>query len=287
MTKGGKRTGGIRLLYKKRYEILTFLILLFILVILLLPFWWSLILSFDKTATTDLPEFSLLPHVFSLQNYTYASDMIDLGRYFANTIFVTVINTSIAVFFALMCGYAFAKGKFVGKNACFFLMLAVMMIPFESRMVPLYLLYRSFHMINTYFPLILGSFAYVYGTFFARQNIASIPDSLRESAKMDGAGEWSVFLRIILPLCKPVASALAILQVVANWNAYLWPMIVLRSREKQMISVGVAFFNAGENQIYYGPRMAVVVLSALPLIVMYLFLQKYIVQSVALSGVKQ
>ena len=90
-----------------------------------------------------------------------------------------------------------------------------------------------------------------------------------------------------MPLCKPVISALGILQIVANWNAYLWPMIVIRSKEKQLISVGMAFFNASESSMYYGPRFAVVVLSAFPLVIMYLFLQKYIVQSVALSGVKQ
>ena len=273
--------------YKKRSEIFVTFVLLIILGVLLLPFWWCLILSFDKTAVTDLPDFSLLPHVFSLQNYEYAMDMIDLRRYFINTAFIAVVNTVISVFFALMCGYAFAKGRFVGKKVCFFLMLAVMMIPFETRMVPLFLMYRSFGVLDTYYPLIVGSFAYVYGTFFARQNIATIPDSLRESAKIEGAGEWRIFRQIILPLCKPVASALAILQVVAQWNSYLWPMVVIRSSEKQLISVGLAFFNAGQNAVYYGPRMAVVVLSALPLIVVYLFLQKYIVQSVALSGVKQ
>lgn len=288
MKKEAKRLEAVkRAVYKKRHDIITSLILLVILIVLLMPFWWCLILSFDQKAITDLPSFSLLPHVFTFKNYEYANRMIDLARYFLNTSFLAIVNTVIAVFFALMCGYAFAKGKFVGKKFCFYFMLAVMMIPFESRMIPLYLIYRSFNMLDSYVPLILGNFAYVYGIFFARQNIAAIPDSLRESAKIDGAGEWKIFFRIILPLCKPIASALAILQVVAQWNSYLWPMIVIRSQEKQLLSVGLAFFNASQDSIYYGPRMAVIVLSSLPLIIMYLFLQKYIVQSVALSGVKQ
>lgn len=283
-----KKKGTIlKRLYKKRHSIITTIVLTLILMVLLLPFYWCLILSFDKTAVTDLPDFSMLPHVFSMQNYRYANEMIDLARYYGNTVFIAIVNTTIAVFFAMMCGYAFAKGNFRGKKFCFFFMLAVMMIPFESRMVPLYLIYRSLGAMDTYVPLIMGSFAYVYGTFFARQNIAGIPDSLRESAKIDGAGEWKIFFRIILPLCKPVISALGILQIVANWNSYLWPMIVIRSKENQLISVGMAFFNASENAMYYGPRFAVVVLSAFPLVIMYLFLQKYIVQSVALSGVKQ
>lgn len=150
-------------------------------------------------------------------------------------------------------------------------MLAVMMIPFESRMIPLYIQYKNWGMIDTYAPLILGNFAYVYGIFFARQNIAALPDSLRESAYLDGAGEWKIFFHIILPLSKPVMATLSILQVIANWNAYLWPLVVIRSSSKQVISVGVALFNAQENAIYYGPRMAVAVLSAIPLTIMFLF----------------
>ena len=190
-----------RAVYKKRYEIITSLMLVVILIALLMPFWWCLVLSFDQKATTDLPSFSLLPYMFTLRNYEYAGRMIDLGRYFFNTSLIAIVNTVIAVFFALTCGYAFAKGRFVGKKFCFYFMLAVMMIPFESRMIPLYLIYRSFNVLDTYVPLILGNFAYVYGIFFARQNIESIPDSLRESAKIDGAGEWKIFFRIILPVC--------------------------------------------------------------------------------------
>ena len=142
-------------------------------------------------------------------------------------------------------------------------------------------------MLDSYLPLIFGSFAYVYGIFFSRQNIEAIPDSLRESAYLDGAGEWTIFLRIIVPLSKPLIATLSILQVLANWNAYLWPLIVIRTQAKQMISVGVAVFNAQQDSIYYGPRMAVAVISAIPLTILFLFLQKYIVQSIALSGVKQ
>ena len=212
--------------------------------------------------------------------------MIPLARYFGNTIFLTVVNTCISVFFGCLCGYAFAKGKFFGKNFWFIFMLIVMMIPFESRMIPLYIQYKNWGMLDSYFSLILGNFSYVYGMFFARQNIASIPDALRESAYLDGAGEWRIFFKIILPLSKPLIATLCILQVIAQWNSYLWPMIVIRSGEKQVLSVGVALFNAQENAYYYGPRMAVAVLSAIPLTILYLLLQKYIVQSIAFSGIK-
>lgn len=273
--------------HKKIRRVILITVLLLLLVVILIPLVWCIVLSFDRKALSTLPEFSLLPHEFSLFNYEVAFNTIPLVRYYMNTIFVTVVHTFLAVFFALMCGYAFAKGKFVGKQFWFIFMLAVMMIPFESRMVPLYLQYKSWGLLDTYAPLLMGACAYVYGIFFARQNIEAIPDSLRESAYIDGASEWRIFLQIIIPLSKPLIATLSILQILSNWNSYLWPLVVIRSSEKQLISVGVSVFNAQQDSIYYGPRMAVAVISAIPLSIMFLFLQKYIVQSVAVSGIKQ
>ena len=266
---------------------LTAAVLLVILVIILIPLVWSISMSCDRTATTYLPEFSMIPHEPTLFNYKAAAKMIDLPRYFLNTVIIVVINTTLAVFFSMMCGFAFAKLNFVGKRFWFIFMLAVMMVPFESRLVPLFLQYRDWGLLNTWWPLILGQFAYVYGTFFARSYISSIPDSLAESVYIDGGSQWRVFFSIILPLSKPIMSTLAILQVIANWNAYLWPLVVIRDYKKQMISVGVAMFNANQNATYYGPRMAVAVLSAIPLVILYLILQKHIVASIAVSGIKQ
>lgn len=257
------------------------------LIFLLIPLAWCVTLSFDREALTTLPAFSLIPHEPTLFNYQAAFKAIPLVRYYANTIFLTVVNTSIAVFFALACGYAFAKGNFVGKKFVFLFMLAVMMIPFESRMIPLYLMYKKLGFVDTYVPLIVGHFAYVYGIYFAKNNIEGIPDSLRESAYLDGAGEWKIFFKIIIPLSKPLIATLSILQVLANWNSYLWPLVIIQSNVKQVISVGVSVFNAQQDAIYYGPRMAVSVISAIPLTIMFLFLQKYIVQSIAVSGIKQ
>lgn len=264
----------------------TIAVLLAILIIVLIPIWWAVTISFDATATIRLPEFSLLPVEFSLRNYEFAFDMIPLARLFFNTLFVTIVNTVISVFFALTAGYAFAKGQFKFKNFWFVFMLAVMMIPFESRMIPLFILYRDWGLLDTWFPLIFGSFAYVFGTFFARQNIGALPDELRESAFIDGAGEWRIFFQIIIPLSKPLIATLSILQVIHHWNVYLWPLVTIRTQEYQMISVGVAMFNAQQDAIIFGPRMAVAVISAIPLILLFIFLQKHIIQSIALSGIK-
>ena len=272
---------------RKIKRIALVVILSVILAVILVPLLWCVSLSFDRRALNALPEFSLIPHEPTLFNYEVAFKTIPLIRYYLNTIFITAAHTLIAVFFSLTCGYAFAKGKFAGKKFWFIFMLAVMMIPFESRMIPLYLQYKQWGLLDTYAPLLMGAGAYVYGIFFARQNIEGIPDSLRETAYIDGAGEWKIFFSIIIPLSKPLIATLSILQILSNWNSYLWPLVVIQSQEKQLISVGVSLFNAQQNEIYYGPRMAVAVISAIPLTIMFLLLQKHIVQSIAVSGIKQ
>ncbi|MBQ6366902.1 MAG: carbohydrate ABC transporter permease [Oscillospiraceae bacterium] len=271
----------------KIQKIMITLVLLAIFIIVITPLLWAISMSFDRSATTSLPPFSLWPHKPSMFNYTASFKMINLMQYFKNTVIIVAINTTLAVLFSMMCGFAFAKLKFVGKKFWFIFMLAVMMVPFESRLVPLYLQYRNWKLLNTWWPLILGQFAYVYGTFFARSYIGSIPDSLAESVYIDGGSEWRVFWSVIVPLSKPIMSTLAILQIISNWNAYLWPLVVIKDYSKQMISVGVAMFNAQQESFYYGPRMAVSVMSAIPLTILYLILQKHIVASIAVSGIKQ
>ncbi|MDR0656431.1 MAG: carbohydrate ABC transporter permease [Treponema sp.] len=272
---------------KVQSQIILIVVLLLMFFVVLFPLVWAVVVSFDRSAMTDVPPFSLWPRQPSLHAYRFALKTVDLGKYYINTIIVTVANTILSVFFAMACGYAFAKGQFKLKGLWFFFMLAVMIIPFESRLIPLFLQYQQWGMIDTFWPLILGAPGYVYGIFFTRQNIFAIPDSLRESAFLDGAGEWKIFFSIIIPLSKPAISALSILQVLANWNSYLWPLVVLRSPKNHVISVGLAYFNNAENSAYYAPKMAIAVLSAVPLITIFLILQKYIVQSMAMQGIKQ
>ena len=263
-------------------------LLLALLAVMMIPICWNIAMSFDEDVLTSIPNPPhLWPQTPSLRNYRYAFEVVPLMRYFANTAFLTVVNTVVSVFFALCCGYAFAKGKFVGKNFWFMFILAVMMIPFESIMVPLFLQYQRMGLLNTYWPLVLGSFAYPFGMFLARQNIAALPDALREATFIDGASEWRTFFSIIIPLYGPVIATLCIMQVMGNWNSFLWPLIVIQDNKKFVISVGVAMFNAQKGVQYFGPRMAVATLSALPLVIMFLLLQKYIVASVAMSGIKQ
>ena len=270
--------------FKRAIRIVILSVILFV---ILVPLWWAITLSFNADAVTSIPAFTWWPPEISWKSFEYAFRSINLPQLYINTLFVAITNTLISVFFAMCCGYAFSKGRFAGKKFWYFFMLAVMIIPFESRMIPLYLQYSGWGMIDTYWPLILGNIAYVFGMVFATSNIRSLPDAIRESASIDGAGEWRIFLQLILPLSKPVIAALCILQMVTQWNSYLWPMVVIRSKSKQLLSVGIALFNAAENSVYLGPRMVVSVLGAIPLIIVYLILQKHIVASIAMTGIKQ
>lgn len=273
---------------KRIFRSINVILLLILLAIVLLPLFWNIMMSFDEDVLTSMPmPPRMWPKVPSLRNFKYAFEVVPLARYFMNTFFITVVNTVLNVFFAITCGYAFAKGKFFLKNFWFVYMLAVMMIPFESIMMPLFLQYRNWGLLGTYWPLILGSFANAFGTFLARQNISALPDSLREATYIDGATEWRTFFSVILPLSGPLIATLSILQVISQWNSFLWPLVTINKNEMYVITVGVAMFNAQKGVMLLGPRMAVATLSALPLIVMFLFLQKYIVASVALSGIKQ
>ena len=264
-------------------------ILLFIfLAIVLIPIFWALVIAFDRSVTTEIPNpprfWPLTPSFF---NFKYAFTALPLLRYFLNTLFVTLSNTSISVFFALTCGYAFSKGRFMFRKTLFLMMIAVMMIPFEARMIPLFLQFRNWKMLNTYWPLILGGFAYSYGMFLAKQSIDGIPESLRESAFIDGASEWRVFFQIILPLSGPIVATLFILQSIVNWNNFLWPLIVIGKRDMQLLAVGISLFNTSDAARYVGPVMAVAIMAALPMLTVFFIFQQRIVESMAFSGIKQ
>lgn len=266
---------------------LTVLALLVIAFVFLIPLYWTFIMSIDSTVFTEIPSPPrLLPKVLSLENYTYAFKTVPLLRYVLNTAFVTFCCTVISVSTALMGGYAFAKGRFFLKKFWFIVILAEMMLPFEAIMIPLYMQYVRWGLLGTYLPVILGYLKYPYGLFMSRQNIGALPDSLRESCYIDGGSEWHTFLSVIVPLSKPVIATMCILQIISSWNSFLWPMIVIRNRSMYTVSIGVQMFNATENVLLLGPRMAVAFISALPIVLLYLALQRHIIESIAISGMK-
>ncbi|MBI4923496.1 MAG: carbohydrate ABC transporter permease [Devosia nanyangense] len=255
-------------------------------VVMLAPFLWMVATSLSRKANVSMPRTpSLWPPDPSLFNYFIASDNLPIVRLYLNSLLVVGVTTGGYLLFSSLAGYAFAKGRFPGKSVLFIAFLATLFIPFETRMIPLYLFMGQLHLTNSYGALILPFLAGGFGTFLMRQTIAGIPDELIEAARIDGASELRIFFQIVLPLCKPTLATLAILNVIWRWNDVLWPLLVTSNRDLFTVTQGLAM--AGRSQgIYTGVALATAVMAILPVVVAYLFLQRYVIRSVVSSGVK-
>jgi multiple sugar transport system permease protein len=254
--------------------------------VMIAPFVWMFTTSLSRKADISMPRTpSLWPPDPSLFNYKIATDNLPIVRLYFNSLVVVGATTAGYLFLCSLAGYAFAKGRFPGKSALFVAFLATLFIPFETRMIPLYLLMGQLHLTNTYAALILPFLAGGFGTFLMRQTIAGIPDELVEAARIDGASEFRIFWTIILPLCKPTLATLAILNMIWRWNDVLWPLLVTSDASMYTVTQGLAL--EGHSQgTYTGVALASAVLAIAPVILAYLFLQRYVIRSVASSGIK-
>jgi multiple sugar transport system permease protein len=271
---------------EKLRQVVIFSILLIGAVAMVVPFIWMLSTSLSRSANIAMPRIPrLLPADPSLFNYAVASTNLPIGRYYLNSIFVAGTTTAGYLFFSSLTGYAFAKGRFYGKTALFILLLSTMMIPFEVRMIPLYFLMRDLHLDNTLAALILPFITGPFGIFLMRQYIVTIPDDLVDAARVDGANEFTIYWRIVIPLCGPVLAALAILTALWRWNDVLWPLLVITNRNLYTVTLGLAI--AGRTQgIFTGVALASAALAILPIIIWYLLLQRYIIRGITLTGLK-
>lgn len=280
---------------QRNFHFIIHLVLGIFAVIVVLPFIWMLVISFDQSAAISIPfPPTLYPKAPTLLNYEQAIDRLDVFRLYLNTFAVVIGVVLISVIASTLCGYALEKIRFKGHRFVLMLCLATMMIPFEATMIPLFMMFKSFRMINTYWAFYLPAFSYPFGVFLTKQQMQSIPDSLREAAIIDGASEFTIFTRIFVPLSTTTITTLVILQFLNQWNNLLWPLVILNNSKKYTIQIGLALFknmlsvgDQGASANYPGITMAGTVLSILPVLAVYLYLQKYIVQSVATAGMKQ
>jgi multiple sugar transport system permease protein len=253
---------------------------------MIIPFEWMVATSLSRTANTAMPRIpEFWPSDFSFFNYQVAAANLPLVKFYTNSIIVTGSTTLLYLFFSSLTGYTFAKGQFVGKSALFLILLMTLMIPFEIRMIPMYLFMKKLHLNDTYLALILPFITGGFGTFLMRQYISGIPDDLVDAARVDGASELTIYFRIILPLCGPALAAIAVLCALWRWNDVVWPLLVISDRNLYTVTLGLAI--AGRSSgIYTGVALATAALATLPLIVLYLFLQRYIIKGIMLSGLK-
>ncbi len=253
---------------------------------MILPFEWMLATSLSRQANFAMPRtIELWPADASLFNYQVAAANLPIIRMYLNSFIVTAASTLGYLFFSSLAGYAFAKGNFPGKSVLFVIILTTLMIPFEIRMIPLYFLMKQLGLINSLVALILPFLAGGFGVFLMRQYMTSIPDDLIDAARVDGANEFVIYARVVLPLCGPSLAALTVLNVLWRWNDLLWPLLVISNRQLYTVTLGLA--EAGRSQgTLTGVALANAALATLPVILVYLLLQRFIIRGIALSGLK-
>jgi multiple sugar transport system permease protein len=256
--------------------------------VMIIPFIWMVFTSFDWAARLKIPfPPRFWPEEFSIRTYQMAFTNIPMLKYMINSLIVSVGVILFSLTSALLSGYAISKLKFKGANIVLLLALSTMMIPFEMTMIPQYLMFAEFKLLDTYWAFFLPALNYAFGTFLAKSFIDQLPGSLREAAIIDGASEFTVFIKIYLPLCIPILATMIILQFLAVWNDLLWPLLALKTPDKYTIQLGLAMFSYNKDLPLPSVIMAATTVSLIPVIVLYLFLQRFIVESIALSGIKQ
>jgi ABC-type glycerol-3-phosphate transport system permease component len=219
--------------------------------------------------------------------YAKAFDQVPLGRYFFNSAFMATVDVIVTVIFSAMAGYGFAKFKFRGRRLLFFFVLAMITVPFQILIVPLYVQVYNYGWADTYAGLIIPGIMNAFGVFMMRQFAYSIPDELIDAARIDGAGELRIFWRIVLPLLAPASASLAVIIFLFSWNNFLWPLIVIRSQQLQTIPVGMTVFIAPHNgQPQWAVSMAVSTMATLPVALLFIFFQRYFVAGLTMSGTK-
>jgi multiple sugar transport system permease protein len=256
------------------------------LVLLVGPFLWMLLGSFRPDRELKQVPPAWLPQDPTLDNYRTLFTELDFPTYFLNSAVVAVAITIGNLIFCSMLGYALAKLHFPGKRVIFALVLGTLMVPGVVTFVPLFVLVSNLGMVNSYPGLIFPFLAGPFGVFLMRQFFMSLPDELIHAARVDGAGEFRIFWSIMLPLCKPALATLGILTFLASWNNFLWPLVVAQSEDKYTLPVALAIYAIGENNSDYGLLMAGSVAIIVPVLIVFLVLQKHFVRGIAMTGIK-
>lgn len=262
--------------------IFTFLIA----VTILIPILWLLVSSFktDVGVIKFPPRF--FPEEWTLHQYLYVGDSIPIFEMTKNTVIFAGGVTVISLLFDSMAGYAFARMRFKGSKVLFSIILLTMMVPFQIIMTPLYIEVYKFHLLDSYLGLILPRATSAFGIYMMSSFFEGLPKSLEESGRIDGMSEFRIFRSIMMPLCKPALVSLGIFHFMNNWNDLLYPLMLTSSQNKRTLSAGLAVL-VGNKVIKYGPTLAATMISLTPLLVLYVFCQKYFIEGVATSGVKE
>jgi len=248
------------------------------------PFIWMIATSIKPQAESLNYPPTLFPRDPTLGYFHTLFAELDFGQYLGNTVIVVLIGT-VGLLFMSMAGYAFAKFDFRGKQWMFFLVLATMMIPVQVTMIPTYLILNGMKLTNTLVGIALPTLVSGFSIFLFRQFMSTIPTEMLEAARLDGAGEFRTFLLIVLPLSKPILAVQTVLTFIAGWNSFLWPLIIANDQHLYTLSVGLSLLNK-EISVNPSLQMAAASVMVVPILIVFIVFQRYVIQGFALSGLK-
>jgi multiple sugar transport system permease protein len=251
----------------------------------LAPLVWMVAASFMSAgqATTYPPHF--VPRPATLENYRILFTRLDIARNLTNSVIVSFAATGLSTIINAMAGYAFAKFRFRGRDPLFRTMLAGLVIPAQVGMLPLFVIMKQLHLVNSYWAVIIPSMSSIFGIFLVRQYALSIPDELLDAARIDGASELSIFWRIVLPLLRPILVTFAVFMFMSVWNDFMWPLIVLSDDAKYTLPVALANLT-GEHVQDTELMMAGAVVTLAPVLAAFVFLQRYYIEGITMGSVK-
>lgn len=268
-----------------RGKIISYIVLLLGSVVMVVPFIWMVLTSFKTYAETVKIPIQWLPSVWSFDNYREVLVRLDFIRYYGNTIIVTVLTTTLMLFIASLSAFAFARMEFPLKNFLFYLLLTVFMVPSQMTMIPKYLIITKLGWVDSLKAIVVPNLFSVYTMFMLRQYFASLPRELEDAGKIDGCSYFRLYWNIEMPLVKSSVVAITVINILWCWNDLLWPLIATSTDKMRVLSVAMATLQ-GQHGTQYHLLMAAGVLAVIPMLIIYIFGQRYFIEGVAFTGVK-
>lgn len=252
-----------------------------------LPIVWNVIVSFKPLGSIvyDVTKWFDPPYTLANYKYVFTNSQSNMPLWLVNSFFVAGVATILNVILSLLAAFSFSRFRYRGQNLLFWIIMAGMMIPFQSLIIPIYLMLRNMNLLNTYLALILPGLGSSFGVILLKQFIDGLPEALFDAAKIDGCRSWRMLVHIVLPLTRPALASLTIFAFLQKWNEFLWPFISITQPELMTIPVGIVFFRGQyERDIAYS--MAANVVAGLPVLILFFIFQKHIVKGIAFSGIK-
>lgn len=275
----------MRELLSHAVKLLLYLVVLAVAFSMLLPFLWMLSTAFKQPAQILALPPIWIPRPITFDNFVQLMKAVPFGRFFLNSAINSAVLTSSQLFLCALTGYAFAKLPFPGRNWLFMLIVSSMMVPGAVTLIPAFLVVVKVGWVDTWWGLLVPRMATVFGVFFMRQFFMNLPDDYSDAARIDGASEFGTFWRIMIPLCKPALATLGTFAFIGTWNDFVWPLVVVNSERLKTLPLGFAVLG-GHYGFHFEWTMAAAVLTILPVLMVFMALQEYVIRGIALTGLR-